>query len=677
MKLYITNTLKRLFAFATLLALMVVAMPFLASHAGTNAVQPKCDAVKLAQHTHWNKAFQCAKNQNDKVLYKIVQWLKYRNRHSKSSFEEITRFINANPHFPDRKRLVSMAEYRLNTTTNKKKALQWFKKNPPSTSNGIKYYLTIYPYPANNKKNEYIKLVRQTWITARYTSRERKDFLAKYGKYLKTEHHIAKIDHSLKQGHKILEPDLMKLLSKDQQNLFKARLLILKNRSNISNIIESVPKNLRLDPGLLYAEALWHRKRDHDTKVAQILLTNANINEMKSDTWFDLRIRTAFELADRGDYLTAYKIASSHNYQDPVNYVDGEWFAGKIAHLYLKDYNKALAHFKNILNNSKYSISISKGAYWSGAALTKIGKKDEAEKYFAIAGQYPDTFYGQLAISKIKDSNNKYLLPQLPKITRKDLVWLQQNDLVKASSIFSKHNQYGISRKFMSSASKAAGTITRRYLLARFATNIQVYSLAVISSKESARRGAFFVDYSYPVRRDVPKHDLESSLLWSIIRQESEFNPQARSYAGAMGLMQLMYPTAQQVAKELKIKFTRVALYRNPQLNMRLGSHYLSGLLQDYDDYYILAIAAYNAGPHNVNKWIKKYGDPRKLKNIDKVVEWIETIPFYETRAYVQHVLSNVQIYRNILKQDNKKDIKHIKISLHRDLVPQKKVQKL
>jgi soluble lytic murein transglycosylase len=651
--------------------ILLIQLVELQESVAANTDVSECSAVKLARHTRWNEAFNCAKAHNDPVLYKIVQWLKYRDPKSNASFEEIIRFISVNRHFPDRALLISRAESKLDSKVDKSNALIWLNNNPPTTSDGLKYYLSISKHDPKN--NKFIKLVHKTWIEAKYSKGERKDFLVKYRKYLKQEHHIAKLDYLLRTGNSRLDPDLLQLLDKNYQSLFKARVLLLKNRGDLNNILNLVPGKLRKDPGLLYAEALWHRKREHDDKVARLILANSNIAEIKSDKWFNIRMRTALELVDKGEHLTAYKIASSHNYKDFVNYVDGEWFAGKIAYSYLKKDNKALVHFKNILNNSKFSISVSKGAYWTGIALQRIGNNTVAQKYFVKAAAYPDTFYGQLAKMKLR-INNRYVIPKAPQVTHKDLAWLKNNDLVRASHIFSQDNQYGISRKFMSNASRAANTIAKRYLLAKFGYDISVNSLSVISSKESARRGAFFVDYSYPTLPNAPKSNLEEALLWSIIRQESEFNSQARSSVGAMGLMQLMYPTARQTAKELNLKFTRVSLYRNPQLNMRLGSHYLSSLLKDYNGSYVLAIAAYNAGPHNVNKWIKKYGDPRELKNPDKVVEWIEKTPFSETRSYIQHVLSNVQVYRNLLAHKKSSNVRHINLTLHKDLVLPRKV---
>jgi soluble lytic murein transglycosylase len=198
--------------------------------------------------------------------------------------------------------------------------------------------------------------------------------------------------------------------------------------------------------------------------------------------------------------------------------------------------------------------------------------------------------------------------------------------------------------------------------------------MAVVSGKESSRMGVLFIEHSYPVIKPHPSMKelrVEEALVMSIIRQESEFNQYAKSHAGAMGLMQLIYPTAKDVSRELKSKFTRSSLYSDKHLNMRFGTFHLQKLLDYYDGSYILTICAYNAGRGNVDKWIKRFGDPRKLQTVDEVVAWVEKIPFYETRGYVQHVLSNVQMYRNVLKAKEK--VSTLKINLASDLLKQKK----
>lgn len=628
-----------------------------------------CSAMKLVKEDQWDSALKCAKSQNNTLLVKVVLWSKYKDRRSNAKTEEILRFVSENPSFPDVWTLKAIAESKINKKTDKKFLQRWFTLHLPVTDNGIKYYLSLMGDKLKEKDKK--AWVQKAWIRVDYNKKERKEFLKKYKTYLTHSHHIKKIDHMLWEGHRSLDSDLLLLVNRDFRALFAARLQILKNHSNMSKILSKVPKNLRAAPGLLYARAMWYKKRGHYSKISKLILDHPHISTLKKDRWFKLRARTALELAQKGHYRTSYKISSEHNYSNAVNYVDGEWFAGKVAWVYRDNAKVALGHFKNILNKSKYSISRSKSSYWAGMMYQKLGMKSQAKKNFDIAADYPNTFYGQLGIMKVKNNKDIHIVDKVPTITKADEDWIKNNELVRGSIMFAVARQHNASRRFAWAAFAQANTIGKKYLLTRLGIDKNAYSLSVLYSKIAESRGVFFVNHSYPtLKLKSFNKDVEKALALAIIRQESEFDTHALSPAGAMGLMQLMYATAKQVGNEVRTKITKDLLYNSPELNVKLGSYYISQLVKRYDGSYILAIASYNAGPHNVDRWIKAYGDPRKLDNVDDVVEWIEKIPYYETRAYVQHVLSNLQIYRNILESKKKKEaVQIISIDLRKDLV--------
>ena len=159
----------------------------------------------------------------------------------------------------------------------------------------------------------------------------------------------------------------------------------------------------------------------------------------------------------------------------------------------------------------------------------------------------------------------------------------------------------------------------------------------------------------YPIIKLPYKSGVEPALILSVIRQESNFDKKAKSRRGAMGYMQLMPKTARELGKILKVNFTLAQLKNNPTLNIILGSEYLRRLIEKFDGSYVLALAAYNAGPLNVTRWMKNAGDPRKSE-VD-VIDWIERIPFRETRNYVQRVLENVSVYRRLHKTHIKRSV--------------------
>ena len=433
----------------------------------------------------------------------------------------------------------------------------------------------------------------------------------------------------------------------------------------MARIMKSVPKKYHKSASILYAKSMWYKKRGREHKLAKLLIDSEKNIYTHQDRWAKLRLVLVSHLIDSADYKLAYRIISKHRFKNVVNYVDAEWVAGKIAYLYLRDYEKAAYHFKRLLNKSKFSVSRSKGAYWLARTYYRMGEKKKSFDTYKIAAMYPDTYYGQLSTMKIKKDRTIHL-PQLPKITKTDIEWANKNDLVQMSKILAQNKKHVYARKFIAQAIIKAPSPSKKYLLTKTGHNIKQRSISVVAGKEMARRGMFERKYSYPLKDFGLPYKIELALVNSIIRQESEFDQYARSPAGAMGLMQLMYPTAKYVGKKVRKNFNKAHLLKYQKLNARLGSYYLSELIDRYKGSYVLAIAAYNAGPGNVDKWVTRYGDPRKTSNYNAVVGWVEKIPFYETRSYVQNVLSNLQIYRSIIR--NRKSPK-ITVNLDYDLI--------
>ena len=433
--------------------------------------------------------------------------------------------------------------------------------------------------------------------------------------------------------------------------------------------MDNIATNLKKDSNLLYWQARWYEKHKDLSKLKSLFISNSDVKAIKTDSWFKIRSLLVWDLVSAGDYQTAYKIAADHDYNDATNYVDSEWLAGKIAYVYLKKTQLAQTHFKNILENSRYSVSLAKGAYWTGITFRDMKKKKETKAYFKLASRYVDTFYGQLALVQLNDHKQCiHKLTALPTITAADLQWFKNNDLIIVGHILAHMHKANAARKFIQSALDVADTDGKKYLIAKLGEHFDTHLLSTISGKEAARRGLLSLEHAYPVMKlGYNKVAVEPELVHAIIRQESEFDPNAVSYAGATGLMQLMYSTAKEVAKKISHNVTNKSL-KNPDLNLKLGSQYLQELLVQYNGSYILAITAYNAGPRKINEWIAKHGDPRTFKSFDQIVIWIENIPFQETRSYVQNVLSNLQIYKNLVKRKSTSKIKMIYLDLAQDL---------
>jgi soluble lytic murein transglycosylase len=634
-----------------------------------------CNPIVLLKEGRTNEARSCAVKLKHVPFIKATKWVYYYNGGKDASFEEIISFINNNPNFPEKNRLMEIAEKKIDSSTNPKILANWCMNNIPTSGNSARYCLGALSKVKTSKENQKVKdcaerCAKIAWMKQQFSVEEEEQFHTQHADFLKEQDHVNRLNYVLSKERK-LSPIAFDSLDKEHQDLFKVKLDMMSGRKKKDeNFFETASSKVKQDPHLLYLRARWYSANDNHSRLASFLRKYSSVEDTKTDQWFKIRSVLVWDLIDQRAYKLAYSIAADHRYEDPSNYVDGEWLAGKIAYFNLKDPKLALQHFQNILNNSKYSISRAKGAYWSGVATNVLNKGKASNNYFIIASKYIDTFYGQLALMKLNNSGRvRYALPDHPKVTEEDVQWFKSNELLIISHIFACAHKDGPTRKFIRAALEEANTKGKKYLVAKFGKHVEVDLLTTISGKEVARGGDLFIEHSYPILKVSQKQmAIEKALVHSIIRQESEFNPTAKSGAGATGLMQLMHPTAKQIGRKINRPVTADSL-KNPDTNVALGSNHLDQLIKQYKGSYVLAIAAYNAGGGNVNKWIKKNGDPRKFKRVDQVVAWIESIPFVETRGYVQYVLSNLQIYRNLLLNDSKSTLKNLHIDLDRDLL--------
>ena len=299
-----------------------------------------------------------------------------------------------------------------------------------------------------------------------------------------------------------------------------------------------------------------------------------------------------------------------------------------------------------------YPISVARGAYWLGRSYKKLGNKELSTKWFKEASNYLTTYYGQLAFMELNPNDNFELSKEI-KIKKEYRDYFFKKELVKVIYLLNELNEDKYAKHMLRHLANDDVDNGSEVLAAELATNIDRFDFAIQISKIASYEKRFHNKYNYPIisttkyinGRKIP----ESAFILSIIRQESEFDLSANSHAGAKGLMQLMPYTAKLVAKQAKLPYSKSRLTTDPEYNINLGSHYIAGLILEYDGAYPFAIAAYNAGSNRVKYWKKINKDPQK-KQID-YINWIELIKFRETRNYVQRVLENYNVYRYILEK--------------------------
>ena len=610
-------------------------------------------AISEMQKSKWTTSLKIAKKAKDKSIYNFIQWKHLLTSGNQASFYDYKVFIDQNSKYPRIGRLKYLAEHKLSTAKiSPKKIIDWFDSKEPLSGYGKMIIGESFILTGNKDKGK--KLIKEGWITADLSKNELKFFRKKFKKYLNADDYIKRADY-LAWNNKYWDlKRLLRYLPKDYELLYTARQILMTRGYGVDQAIKNVPEKFKNDAGLNYDRLKWRRKRGRVDSSLEILLSIKNDKNylVEPEKWWKEREIISRALIYKKKYETAYKISSNHGMSKGSDFAAAEWMSGWIALSFLNDPLIAKDHFQNFYKNVNYPISTSRGAYWLGRTYEKLGDKEQSMYWYDIASKYLTTYYGQLAFLKL-DPSGKFELNKDMEIDDKYRYIFFNKELVKITYLLDELKKDKYTKFILRHLANDNIQKGSEVLAAELATNIQRYDFAIQISKISSYQKRFHNKFNYPIistpktinGRKIP----ESAFILSIIRQESEFDLSANSHAGAKGLMQLMPYTAKLVSKQAKLPYSKSRLTSDPEYNINLGSHYIAGLILQYEGAYPFAIAAYNAGPNRVKYWKKINKNPQK-KQIN-YVDWVELIKFRETRNYVQRVLENYNVYRYILEK--------------------------
>ena len=613
----------------------------------------KKKAISEMKKANWITALKTAKRAKDKSIYNFIQWRHLLTKGNKASYFDYKIFIDSNSDYPRIGRIKYLAEHKLSTdTVSPKKIINSFEGSGTLSGFGKMILGESYILTGNVQKG--ISYIKEGWITAELSKSELRFYRKKFKKYLNADDYIKRADY-LAWNNKYWDlKRLLRYLPKDYELLYNARQLLMSKSYGVDNAISKVPTKFRNDAGLNYDRLKWRRKRGRVDSSVEILLKIKNTKDylVRPDKWWTEREIISRSLIYKKKYELAYKISSNHGMTEGPEFAAAEWMSGWIALSFLNDPLLAKDHFENFYNNVGYPISVARGAYWLGRTHKKLGHQELSNKWFKEASNYLTTYYGQLAFMEL-DPNNTFELSKDIKIEKKYRDYFFKKEIVKIIYLLDELNEDKYTKHILRHLANDNIESGSEILAAELSTNIERFDFAIQISKIASYEKRFHNKYNYQIistpkyinGRKIP----ETAFIFSIIRQESEFDLTANSHAGAKGLMQLMPYTAKLVAKQANLPYQKSRLTSDPEYNINLGSHYIAGLILEYDGAYPFAIAAYNAGPKRVRYWKKINKDPQK-DQID-YVDWIELIKFKETRNYVQRVLENYNVYRYILEQ--------------------------
>lgn len=600
------------------------------------------NVIELVRKRKPRDASSYADSISDPVARKLAEWIILRSEDNGASVERYRAFLSANPSWPSqtflRRRLeAAMWDDRRDDSV----GWSWFENESPVSAKG-RFVLAKAMLARGDRANAE-RLVREAWRSDPMSEETENNALDQFGALLTPGDQKARMDTLLYGSEHEAALRAAKRLGAGYVALAKARIASFRKAPNTRALLEEVPRELHSDPGFIFSKIQLLRREEKFAEAAQLMLSAPKDpgRLYNLDEWWIERRLLARKMIDTEEFRSAYLIARDAALPSRDIYkTEQEFTAGWIALRFLNDPAAAAQHFARIGVGSVNPTTLARAGYWQGRAAEAAGRQQEARNAYARAAEQSTSYYGQLARAKLG-------LPQIELNSQPRGRGAERLEIVRAAQLLYELDERELAVPVLADmgengdpeALTGLGELTQRYGDARG---------MLLLGKAALNRGLPFDFYAYPVN-GIPQFtqigpEVERSIVYAIARQESAFNPAVVSPAQAYGLMQVTPDAARYVCKRHGATYDLSRLKNDSSYNATLGAAELGGLLEDYRGSYIMTFAAYNAGRGSVKKWIDRYGDPRDPK-VD-AVDWVELIPFSETRNYVQRIMENLQVYR-------------------------------
>ena len=605
--------------------------------------KPLAAALNAVASKDWTKAEALAARAGGAVATDLVEW--HRLRAAEGTAAEVSAFLERRGDWPGLKLL----RKRMEPAMAKGSAAQiivFYAPQSPQTGVGLLSYAKA--LQSTGKQAEAEAAVIAGWRSISLKSGENAALRAEFGKVL-APHHTARLDMALWKGWQQNTADMVPLVGKDWQALAAARRGLQRNVKGVDGLIAAVPAALANDPGLAYERYQWRLRKGRRADAIELMLDRSPDQLGQADSWGRSRRDLTRRLMRAGEMKKAYQLASQHGLTTGRNFADLEWLSGYLALRFLNRPDLAKSHFENFRADVFTPISLGRAGYWQGRAEEALGNTEAAKAAYSFGAQYQTSFYGLLAAEKASVAFDPALTGQ----TRHP-GWQQAgfagSSNFEAALLLINAGDLVLAERFLRHMTETLPE-AEIHQLGDLLIELGQPHLAVMVGKQAAQRGLTIANPYYPLH-PLTQTQLaaQPEMALAIARRESEFDPSVVSHAGAEGLMQVMPATAKLVAKRIGVKHDPAAMLTNWQYNALLGAAYLAQLGEEFDGNVLLVSAGYNAGPKRPIRWMQDRGDPRSAK-VD-VIDWIEFIPFNETRNYVMRVAESLPIYRAQLGKD-------------------------
>ena len=610
-------------------------------------------ALTAAEEERWQDVRSAIPRLTDPAAKLLLRWEIATDGDSGLGFTELQDALETFSDWPDRARIFEAAEIRISRSSlTATERVTWLLARGPQTGDGILALADA--YESLGRREDMERVVRAAWRGRALSNDQAEALRTRYGAFLTKEDYAARVDMLLWRSSIKAAQSFLPNLSPGARRAAEARIGLMTNKKNVDSLLEAVPEDFASDPGLLTEQARWNERRGRPAEEQKLLLrvraTDAPVVGREA-IWKERHTVIRRLLRER-DYATAYLLARDHGLDQGEGFRDAEWLAGWLALARRREPTQAEAHFRRLASTPGTPISTARAHYWLGEALLAQDRREDADAAYREAARHPFTFYGQLAAERLAQKQPEARLiafAPTPSPTPEQRTEFRMRPAVRAAVFLADSGRLATFERFVSQLDDTLTSPLEHQMLFDIAQGYLETRAAVRSGKAGLARGIVAPDAVFPVL-ELPKSprtgSAEPALVLALSRQESEFNPRAVSSADARGMMQMIPRYAEAEARLVGLPFRKSWLTDDPTYNFRLGRGFLDDLVDDFNGSYILAAAAYNAGPSRAKQWIADFGDPRAGAD---PVEWIESIPFSETRNYVQRVMENLQVYRHRL----------------------------
>ncbi|MFN6977247.1 MAG: transglycosylase SLT domain-containing protein [Gemmobacter sp.] len=596
-------------------------------------------ALTAAQARNWAAA-DAAAQPAGAVARDLVIWT--RLRAGDGRLPEYEDFLRRRGDWPGLALLREKGEAAAARSTTPARVIAWFDGYTPRTPEGAAALAAA--LRAAGRGSEADRVIAAAWVDLHLTEAQQAALLAAHGPALRA-HHAARLDRLLWDDRLAEARRMLPLVSDGWRRLAEARLALAADTPGVNRLIDAVPADLASHPGLAHARFAWRMKKERTADAQALLLERSASAEAlgRPEAWARGRAVLARAALRENRPREAYRIAAGHRLTGGGAFADLEFLAGYVALTRLNEPDRARTHFRHLGENVRTPISLSRAAYWEGRAEEAAGRRDAARAAYARAARHQTAFYGLAAAERAGIPLDPAVLGGGAPSDWRGAAFLKSS-VAEAGLMLWRAGETGRARQFLLHLAEGLGQGDLERL-ADMALASGWPNLAVLVAKQAAERGIILHRAYYPDTALLPEGlAVSRPLALAIARRESEFDPAAVSPANARGLMQVLPGTARLMADAIGLPYREAALTTDPAYNARLGAAYLARLRDEFGPALTLVAAGYNAGPGRPRQWIAQFGDPRR-DGADPI-DWIEMVPFAETRSYIMRVAESLVIYR-------------------------------